>query len=32
MVNVTYHKQLTALLVMDPYNDFIPTEGRSGIA
>ena len=23
MTNVTYDKQLTALLVIDPYNDFI---------
>jgi hypothetical protein len=23
MANVTYEKQLTALLVIDPYNDFV---------
>jgi nicotinamidase-related amidase len=28
MVNVTYHKQLTALLVIDPYNDFISEGGK----
>ena len=32
MASVTYDKQLTALLVIDPYNDFISTEGRYGIA
>jgi hypothetical protein len=28
MAKVTYDKQLTALLVIDPYNDFI-SEGES---
>jgi nicotinamidase-related amidase len=28
MVNVTYDKQLTALLVIDPYNDFISEGGK----
>ena len=28
MVNVTYHKPLTALLVIDPYNDFISEGGK----
>jgi ureidoacrylate peracid hydrolase len=28
MVKVTYDKQLTALLVIDPYNDFISEEGK----
>ena len=28
MVNVTYNKQLTALLVIDPYNDFISEGGK----
>jgi hypothetical protein len=32
MVKVTYNKQLTALLVLDPYNDFISEEARYGIA
>jgi hypothetical protein len=32
MVKVTYNKQLTALLVIDPYNDFISEEARYGIA
>ena len=27
MLNITYDKQLTALLVIDPYNDFV-SEGR----
>jgi ureidoacrylate peracid hydrolase len=28
MVNVTYDTQLTALLVIDPYNDFISEGGK----
>ncbi len=28
MVKVTYNKQLTALLVIDPYNDFISEGGK----
>ena len=28
MVKVTYNKDLTALLVIDPYNDFISEEGK----
>jgi nicotinamidase-related amidase len=28
VVNVTYNKQLTALLVVDPYNDFISVGGK----
>jgi hypothetical protein len=28
MPNVTYDKQLTALLVIDPYNDFISDGGK----
>src|SRR5262245_44813584 len=28
MANVTYDKQLTALLVVDPYNDFISEGGK----
>jgi ureidoacrylate peracid hydrolase len=28
MVNVTYNKQLTALVVVDPYNDFISEGGK----
>ena len=28
MPNVTYDKQLTALLVIDPYNDFISEGGK----
>jgi hypothetical protein len=28
MANVTYDKQLTALLVIDPYNDFISDGGK----
>jgi ureidoacrylate peracid hydrolase len=28
MVKVTYNKQLTALLVIDPYDDFISTGGK----
>jgi ureidoacrylate peracid hydrolase len=26
--NVTYEKEITALLVVDPYNDFISEGGR----
>ncbi len=29
MVKVTYNKQLTALLVIDPYNDFISEGGKA---
>jgi hypothetical protein len=32
MVKVTYNKQLTALLVIDPYNDFISEGGKIYIA
>ncbi len=28
MAKVTYEKQLTALLVIDPYNDFISEGGK----
>jgi ureidoacrylate peracid hydrolase len=28
MAEVTYDKQLTALLVIDPYNDFISEGGK----
>ena len=28
MANVTYDKQLTALLVIDPYNDFLSDDGK----
>ena len=28
MANVTYNKPLTALLVIDPYNDFISEGGK----
>ena len=28
MANVTYDKELTALLVIDPYNDFISEGGK----
>jgi ureidoacrylate peracid hydrolase len=28
MANMTYDKQLTALLVIDPYNDFISDGGK----
>jgi ureidoacrylate peracid hydrolase len=28
MASVTYDKQLTALLVIDPYNDFISDGGK----
>ena len=31
MANATYEKQLTALLVIDPYNDFISEGGKHGI-
>ena len=29
MEKVTYDKQLTALLVIDPYNDFISEGGKA---
>jgi ureidoacrylate peracid hydrolase len=32
MAKVTYDKQLTALLVIDPYNDFISEGGKVWIA
>jgi len=32
MAKVTYDREITALLVIDPYNDFIPREVKSGIA
>jgi ureidoacrylate peracid hydrolase len=28
MANVTYDKDITALLVIDPYNDFISKDGK----
>ncbi len=28
MVKVTYNKEITALLVVDPYNDFISERGK----
>jgi hypothetical protein len=31
MAKVTYEKEITALLVIDPYNDFISREARYGI-
>ena len=30
MVKATYNKQVTAVLVIDPYNDFISEGGKSG--
>jgi ureidoacrylate peracid hydrolase len=30
MAKVAYDKQLTALLVIDPYNDFISEGGKIG--
>ena len=30
MVKATYNKQLTAVLVIDPYNDFISEGGKIG--
>ena len=32
MANVTYEKEITALLVIDPYNDFISEGGKVWIA
>jgi hypothetical protein len=32
MTNLTYHKVITALLVVDPYNDFISEGARYGTA
>ena len=32
MANLTYDKEITALLVIDPYNDFISEGGKYGIA
>jgi hypothetical protein len=32
MAKVTYDRDITALLVIDPYNDFIRREARYGIA
>jgi len=32
MEQVTYEKEITALLVIDPYNYFIPEGARYGIA
>ena len=29
---VTYDKEITGLLVIDPYNDFISEGGRYGLA
>jgi nicotinamidase-related amidase len=28
MTNLTYNKNITALLIIDPYNDFIPESGK----
>ena len=28
MANLAYHKEITALLVLDPYNDFISEGGK----
>ena len=28
MGTITYHKEITALLVIDPYNDFISEGGK----
>ena len=30
MTDLAYHKRITGLLVIDPYNEFIP-EGGNGI-
>jgi ureidoacrylate peracid hydrolase len=30
MARHTYNKEITALLVIDPYNDFIPRQARYG--
>jgi hypothetical protein len=32
MENLTFDKEITALLVIDPYNDFIFKEAKYGIA
>ncbi len=32
MAKVTYDKQATALIVIDPYNDFVSEGARYGIA
>jgi hypothetical protein len=32
MANLKFDKEITALLVIDPYNDFISEEARYGIA
>ncbi len=32
MATVTYDKEITGLLVVDPYNDFIPREASYGTA
>jgi ureidoacrylate peracid hydrolase len=32
MAEVTYDKDITAFLVIDPYNDFISEGGNYGIA
>lgn len=32
MAKVTYDKEITGLLVIDPYNDFISEGARYGIA
>jgi hypothetical protein len=32
MANLNFEEEITALLVIDPYNDFISEGGRYGIA
>jgi len=32
MPEVTYEKDITGLVVTDPYNDFISEDGKYGIA
>jgi len=32
MANLKYDKEITALLLIDPYNDFISEEAKYGIA
>jgi hypothetical protein len=32
MATLTYEKSITALIVVDPYNDFISEEARHGTA
>jgi hypothetical protein len=32
MANLSFEEEITALLVIDPYNDFISEGGKYGIA